>query len=258
VPQAGRVTSVNPDGTVDILLDTLVPLSNVTVLAPASGPDRDRFKPPRRRSLVVVQWLYGTKEEPFVLGVLPRRTRTPKPPTTKNAERDLHPSGMHRTFHDNGDVEVRYADGSYVTIGALSEPTEDHTGQKRESQDGNPMQDLPPVDNPKPAPFQVNVKLADGTKIAIKDGAMTVELPSDLTVKAAGDVRIESQGQAIVKAPNVSVEGASVVDVKGGIIRHNNGAMPMARVGDDVLIPSPIPFSPSVGKITSGNSSVLA
>lgn len=217
----GRVTYVHDDGTVDVMLDNLVTIPRVPVSCRASGPDRDDSETPPKRSLVGLQFAHGNRSQPFVTDVF-RRPQRHLAPAPKGAIRRVYPSGMHHITHENGDVEVRWADGSYMTIGAngeFSAPTADFNGQDREADDGNPFKvpEPPKRPTPKPAPYELNLKLADGSHFRFKDGNWDATIPHNANVNVGDNATFHVGGNATFEVGgNAAIDAGGTVDVKAG------------------------------------------
>lgn len=250
----GRVTYVDEDKrTVDVYLENGVPLADVEVMTFQSGPDRDSSDLPKKRSQVAVMFAWGDKAKPYVLGVLPRGGRTVAKPAADGAYRRVFPNGMHFMVADNGDVELVTADGTYLVIGSASEPAETHTGQQRESNNGDPLKHYPDKDSPKPGAFKVSLVLADGSHMKFDGGSWDVQLAANAAIKASGsctidaaDVTVTASGSCKVEAPSVEVHGTATCHVHAPLLRLNGGTLPIARI-TDVAIPAGI-----------GNLTVLA
>lgn len=249
----GRVVKVHAR-TVDVMLDDLTLLNSVPVMSTASGPDRDDLSLPAPRSLVGVMYCWGNRLAPVVMGVFDRDTKT-----MDGGEfglfRRVFPSGTHVAVRKAGTVEIGFADGSTLAIG-LDAPKESHAGKDQESADGNPMSDPANVSHAKPAPFQLVLSMADGSKLEFRDKNWTVTLAKDATITAIGDVSVsgtnvsvQASGAASFKGANVTVEASGVCDVKGSLLKLNGGSKPIARVGD--LVVGGVIFPP-------GNLTVLA
>ncbi len=225
----GRVTHVDYEaGTVDVLLDDgQTVLADVVVLSAQSGPDREVFDLPAPRSLVAVLYAWGTKSQPFVLGVLPRRGKVRKDqggdtPTEKGAYRRVWPSGAHLAVYADGGIEWRAADGAHMVINATGAVREDFTGQETESWDGDPFKDPAPVAGNKPSGYQLKLGLPDGTIVHLADGVAHVQAPTEVKVdqKDGGSLVLKG-GKATLAAPNgITIEqpGQGKVTLDGGTV----------------------------------------
>jgi hypothetical protein len=103
-------------------------------------------------------------------------------------------------------------------------------------------------------------KLESVIKIS-NDGSVTIECNNKITIKAGTSVDIEGATTVRVKgASNVEVNAAATLTLKGGamanlqagIVKLNNGAKPLIRMGDMVMNPVGPP-----GVLTGGNMTVL-
>jgi hypothetical protein len=213
--KTARVTWVHEEeGTVDLFFDDGTVLTHVKCDMGESGPDRDGWDLPVKRSIVRVQFANGQRTHPLVVGYHRRQNRIKKRPP-KKAKRRVFQNGGHVMMHHHGDVEIRFADGTQIVMSRTQEPPpdttekddardddpvpeliqgkahEDHTQQKKENPDGHPMKawergEVPDVDRPnKPAkPFQYNIRMADGTHFRFKDGTWTVKCPHNMAFEA--------------------------------------------------------------------------
>lgn len=225
----GRVTHVDYEaGTVDVLLDDgQTVLADVVVLSAQSGPDREVSDLPAPRSLVAVMYAWGSKTQPFVLGVLPRRGKTRKhqagdAPTEQGAFRRVWPSGAHAAVYADGGLEWRAADGAYLLVNATGEVREDFTGQEKESRSGDPYRDPAPVAGDKPSGYQLKLGLPDGTVVHLADGVAQILGPNEVKLlQEGGGLLVLKGGKATLEAPQgVKVEqpGQGSITLDGGTV----------------------------------------
>lgn len=111
-------------------------------------------------------------------------------------------------------------------------------------------------------------------------GNVSMSFGGTLTVAVTGNVTMSTQGSASLTAVSgITADGGQFVALKGSVIRLKEGAIPVSRIGDQVLTPlvsapcmilfatPPVPNVPAaatitgaplIGMITQGNPAVLA
>lgn len=242
----GRVVRWNDDdGTVDVYLERGSFLKRVPISKRAAGPDRASDDPIPARTVVGVQFMYGLKVEPLVTDVIERvgDGMNPPRPKTRMAFRRLWRSGTHFLVQDGGAAELVLADGTYLAIGPDTTPSEDHTGQAQEGDQGDPFQPAPSVPHPKPAPYKLTIQLADGSKLQVASGKVTVFSAAEMELHATGPASVKSDVKLDVNAP---------------VIALNGGTRPVARAGDTVDVGGFGPMAGVISPLTAGNHTVLA
>lgn len=198
--QTGRVTYVDHDArTVDVYLDSGEMLADVPVLCRSSGPDRSDDDLPAPRTQVGIMYAWGHKFSPYVIGAIPRAGKTLKKGLPGvGAVRRVFANGGHWMMHDKGSFEARFADGSSLVIGDMSDPTENHTSQQRESRKANPFTDPPLEGGGAAGAFKLTLKMKDGATFTFSGGSWNVSIPSNVSIQAGGVLTL--QGASIVIA----------------------------------------------------------
>lgn len=243
IPMSGRVTFVHEGedhGHVDVFLDNGAVLSKVPVMIRQSGPDRSDDDIPRKRSLVVIQFLWGNRDRPYVAGVLPRKTKTKKAPAKAKAYRRVWASGMHILIEDDGHFELRTADGTALIISSATAAIEDHTGKPKESDVGNPMKDEKDVPHSKPGAYNVTLKMASGVTFSFNGTDWTVTGLGSAHFKAASSIKLQ------VGLSGIAIGPASIQLVAPALQWFMTPAtaatFPPAGMVTLIPLPSPSPF----------------
>lgn len=222
----GRVTFVHwAQRTVDLMLDDSSVLSHVPVLGPDFGPDRGTDDLPRKRSVVLVGFMYGHKDHPVVLGSLHRPNHSIPTPELEEDDRGgisrrVWASGTHMAVLGDGQVEVRTPDGTVLVMGEEPAAAGNFSETKREAWSGNPYQ-APEAEAREEAPaFAVTIRRPDGTHVTLKDGKLTIEAPETVEVtQTDGGSVLLTGGKATVQAPGrilVEQEGKGSITLDGG------------------------------------------
>lgn len=222
----GRVTFVHwGQRTVDLMLDDASVLSNVPVLGPDFGPDRGTDDLPRKRSIVLVGFMYGHKTHPVVLGSLHRpghSVPTPELPEDDRGgiSRRVWASGTHMAVLGDGQVEVRTPDGTVLVMGAEPAAADSFSETKREAWNGNPYQAPEQEARDEPPAFAVTIRRPDGTHVTLKDGKLTIEAPATVeVVQTDGGRVLLEDAKALIEAPDevrITQEGGGTVLLADG------------------------------------------